>query len=108
MKCNRGAEPFAAADRRLIRAFHWFAAPGRGLLPGRLLSYMFGGGGGMDTRAALMVLEDLIREQGVVVAVARWDGGGMTNGSNWIYRFADVYWTHTDPDGFAGPFDALH
>ena len=38
------AEPHAAADRRLIRAFRWLAAPGRGLLPGRLLSFLFGGG----------------------------------------------------------------
>ena len=39
------AEPRHAADRRLIRDLCWLGGSGRGLLPGRLLSYLFGGGG---------------------------------------------------------------
>jgi hypothetical protein len=51
--------PGAAADGRLISAFRWLGCSGRGLLPGRLLSWSFGDGG----RGVGESPEDVIRKE---------------------------------------------
>ena len=56
------------------------------------------------------ILFELIIEEGEVVYVLQWDSGGPCagGGSEVVYKFKGHYWTHSDYEGFLGPYPCLN
>jgi len=55
------------------------------------------------------ILSELIIEEGEIVYALQWDSGGPGAGAGYevVYKFRDYYWTHSDYEGFLGPYSCL-
>jgi hypothetical protein len=56
------------------------------------------------------ILSELILEEGEIVYVLQWEGGGPCTGGGYevVYKFRGYYWTHSDYEGLQGPYPCLN